>query len=691
MKNQRKTLEHLFGADCAKLLTDPEHYGIFDGFATCSPRPGDAASVRGFFAPPFFSRDFQFDLHFDGRRLPAKKAFWMPFSMRREARSGSVKITTELRLAGEGFPRAAIMKTTLRNTGNAVRTLQIRHAFFGSFSRKGGGDWEFAWPSGAELSTFERTDDDLVLLRAPDGSLLAGGTTLPSEKRVPPDGVLDGECTVRPGKDAAFYTFFAVGTEADSCRAARALRNAPQRAFDDAERFFRSRAETLLQHVPEFSSGNHALERLYYRSILHFLMTKWETDAFLLKPYYSTGGINGGTCCCYLWNYGEPYRLWSLADPESNREHIRTFLKLDLKNCFAFHPATGSAYGPYYPVNHEKIVLLIHAYVTQTGDTAFLHETIAGRTVLQHVLEQALANDDPSKPAALVDYGGGNHHLELRRQYRYDWVLPDLNLRRCIVFRMADRIFRIAGADPGIDLVRRADELRRLIREKLYDSKAGWFHFLHPDGTPELRWTIQLFMACGWKDYALDSDAEEALLKHLNEREFLGKYGIHSMSKLDPAYDRIDIDNGGGGACVSFPPAVADRLYRSGRTELADSILSRCLWLADALPYWGDSQTADVMDYRRDTPLQADIAGTSWAQTMIFGLFGIEPEDDGSSVVFRPHLPAGTEKIALKNLPLLGKRLAVEARRTGFTVTMDGKTFRQKPGKPLRIRLRETT
>ena len=35
----------------------------------------------------------------------------------------------------------------------------------------------------------------------------------------------------------------------------------------------------------------------------------------------------------------------------------------------------------------------------------------------------------------------------------------------------------------------------------------------------------------------LDKECEQGLLSHLNEDEFLSAYGLHSLSKRDPAYD----------------------------------------------------------------------------------------------------------------------------------------------------------
>ena len=61
--------------------------------------------------------------------------------------------------------------------------------------------------------------------------------------------------------------------------------------------------------------------------------------------------------------------------------------------------------------------------------------------------------------------------------------------------------------------------------------------------------------------------------------------------------------------------------------------MRRCLWWGSRMPYWGDSSYADRMDYRHDTPLQCTIDGVTVAQFFIFGMFGVDPQFDGTILV----------------------------------------------------------
>ena len=136
------------------------------------------------------------------------------------------------------------------------------------------------------------------------------------------------------------------------------------------------------------------MEKFYNRSLVHLILNRWDVPEFVLHPYYSTGSIRGGCVTDYLWNYGEAWELLPLYDPAAHREHIKQFLKCDMTAHFAFNPVDGEAHGPWYMVNQEKIIGLVYHHVKITGDTAFLDEVVAGKTVLEHVLKNAMVRDD---------------------------------------------------------------------------------------------------------------------------------------------------------------------------------------------------------------------------------------------------------------------------------------------------------
>ena len=230
-----------------------------------------------------------------------------------------------------------------------------------------------------------------------------------------------------------------------------------------------------------------------------------------------------------------------------------------------------------------------------------------GKTVLDWVVDHATYKDDFSQPAVLLDYGGGNNHLELRRQYRYDNYMPDLNGRRYNNYILAWRLTGLSG-NRNEALRERALNLKPFLKSELWSPQDRWFFFRFANGKRELRYTVQMYKMFGGG--VLDSEQEEGLLSHLNQEEFLSDYGLHSMSKKDPAYDQVDIDNGGGGICTAFVPRIAELLYASGHSAQAEDLFARVLWWSERVPYWSDSMVANQIEYRKDTPLQNQFDAT---------------------------------------------------------------------------------
>jgi hypothetical protein len=450
----------------------------------------------------------------------------------------------------------------------------------------------------------------------------------------------------------------------------------------DSAAFYARRVRELFQRLPTLKSNHPALVRLYDRSLVHLLMNRWDVSEFALHPYYGTGSVGGGCVCEYLWNFGENWEIFPLYDVEAARTHIAKFLSLDMKNHYAFDPATGAAFGPWYMVNPETIVGMIYYYVKNTGDIRFLREKVAGKTVLEHAIINATLGDEPAKPVAMIDYGSSNSHLELRRGLPYNHVMPDLNGRRYNNYVFAAELAELAG-NPEPTLRQRAEQLKSVLKNRLWNEDARWFDFEDDKGHKDARYTLQMFKLFGSK--VLDGEEEAGLLSHLlSETEFLSKFGLHSLAKTDPAYDPEDVDNGGPGACTSFVPQIAERLYKADRPDAAENLLKRILWWGERMPYWGDSIVADKIDYRRDTPLQCVIDGAAVAQCVFFGMFGVRAESKGD-VYVNPRPPVFTPKIQLQQLRIRGHVLDIAVSGGEYEVREGAKRFRARIGQPILV------
>ena len=654
----------------------PEDNGLVNGRMAVNSWLPDVAEIRALYAPPHFSTNFRLAMRLNDRQVATSHFEWRPDRLLRIGRLAGLRVRTTLTPLKQ--QAALLLFTEVVNATTRPKAARIQLEVYGGVNQQE--HWRFGHPT-ATCYAEKAWDGQTLSLHNAQGEILVSSTMKLDAYTPVRTGVLNApEETLPPGGRLTFWTFVSIGAlgEYDTlCKDALAK---PEERVQEASAWWQSRVEWLFSKIPLLESDNRQLTAYYQRSLLHLLMNEWEVPGFLLHPHYGTGSISGDTICCYVWNYGGPYRLWSLLSPKSAKEHIRHLLSLDLTHCYAFYADDGSPLGPYYPINHEKLVFLSYYYVLQTGDVQFLSERILDKSVIENLVEHALVHDDLTQAAALVDYGPANDHLELRSPtfgsdptMRYDGVVPDLNLRRCAILHLVDELCQLSNHHPPVDLNARAVALKRLIHQKLFSRQEGWFRCLNSEGPAVFRYTIQMFKALGWGDWVLEPEAEQALLGHLMAKgEFLGPFGMHSLSRKDPAYFEGDIDNGGPGACVSFGAAIIERLYRSGHPDEADEVLSRLLWMGEALPYWGDSQRADVKDYRRISHLQCNIEGAGPAQAIIFGLCGIDVRPD-FTVTISPHLYRGTRRMSLRNVQLAGQCFDLICTSNGFTVKHKGK------------------
>jgi hypothetical protein len=658
-----------------KIILEECHCGIVNGRLAIGTPFKDIAGIDGVWAPPYVSSDFRLAVTINGEKLACNRYVWRPYRIDRWGEAGHVRIASSTVLAAQR--RAGVVVLRLDNPSDEARQVAIEFCLDGSLDRTEA--WEFD-TARSRSATKASAEDGLLILNGDHSAIVVQsngrGLHWSAVTRC-------GKTTVvLPAHGSSMMALgFAVGEKAEAIGNCKSVTLDPEATLRIADANQAAAVRTLLNRLPDFRSDSAALVQFYRRSLVHLLMNRWDVPEFVLHPYYSTGSVRGGCLGNYLWNFGEVWEILPLADPRATREHIKQFLALDLTAHFALNPMTGKAFGPWYMVNQEKIVGLIYYYVKLTGDRGFLQERVRSKTVLEHSIANATFGDDLSKPVATIDYGPSNCHLELRRGYPYNHKMPDLNGRRYASYLKAARLAAVAGK-PAPALQQRAEAVRAILKRQAWNPQTRWFDFFDAGGGRQTRYTIQIFKLFG--SGVLDAEEEAGLLSHLNPREFLSEFGLHSLSKTDPAYDAIDIDNGGGGSCTGFMPQIAERLYKSGYPEAAEDLLRRVLWWGQRMPYWGDSLVASAADYRKDTPLQCTIDGAAVAQCVLFGMFGIEARFDGSIRV-RPRPAKFARRMELRGLKLLGVVLDIDVADRDFEVRAGGRLVRARVGETVVI------
>ena len=521
--------------------------------------------------------------------------------------------------------RTVVQKITLQNLLNQAITVPI------SVSCRGVARKETVWKFGIpkpEATGRDYTAEREVIFALRDGIACRVTTSLEDMNFFYRAQLWEKELEIPAAGGTVFYFSAHIGearvATAESYAALGNYEQMLERSFD----WLRGEVARIEEKLPRLTSDCPELNTLYNRSLVTYILSRWENPDLCAMPYYSTGSVTGGCMCSYLWDYCGGLMLHPIYDPEGNKEQLRAYLRNDLTGSYALNPVTSGAVGPWYPVNQEKIILMVYHHVLNTGDREFLFEQVGERTVLEWMRYHAYVCDDLSERPKLYNYGiGGNSHLELHNKGNgpYNGIMPDLNARRYMNYMRVYELTVLAGK-PDEQQPRRAEGLLQELRT-LWDRQLGWYWFVDADGVHDLRWTVQMFKFLN--SGVIGEMERKGLISHLNDREFLSKYGVHSLSKQDSQYDQEDIDNGGGGCCTHFVMQLCAQLYETGYDALATDILQRVYWWGTRMPYMGDSCAANRMENREDTPLQGDISSVSAAQMIFFYIFGIQPGFDG--------------------------------------------------------------
>ena len=630
------------------------------------------AACECFQGCPLTDSGFNFDVVLNGEKVKTQNWVWLPNAIKRFGLFDNFEAES-LTAVAKGR-RAVIQKITVKNKTSLEATMPVQ-AKYRSNPRKED-EWTFLVPAAekGKLSNYYE-ENGSIYCKTPTAKVKLSAS---EELTMFNSAYLwEGKITIPAGGEYTLYFAFELEYSDVEFKSIDF-----EKAIEGSFEWLESESDRIFCNLPHFSSSDEQLTNLYYRSLVTYMLCRWENSDLCSVPYFSTGSINGACMCSYLWDYCGGLMLHPVYDARGNKENLKAYLRNDLTTSYALNPATSGPVGPWYQVNQEKIILMVYYHVLFTGEKEFLYERVGDKTVLEWMLYHAYVADDLKKEVELFDYGkGGNAHLELRREYLYNGVMPDLNARRYMNYIRVYELTKVAGK-PEEKLLERAKELKEKLKA-LWNKDAEWYDFIDENGKRDIRYTVQMFK---FLNSPVISDLErKGLISHLNEREFLSEFGLHSMSKLDPAYDQDDIDNGGGGICTHFTMQICAQLYETGYDKLATDILKRVYWWGERMPYMGDSCAANMIANREDTPLQGDISSVSVVQMIFYYVFGIRADFNGNiSVSPVKNRPADCMKI--ENARLCGKVFSVEIFADDtFEVIYEGRSFVSEIGQKINI------
>lgn len=605
-----------FSIDLRKCTAPWNYIWVNSGFSTCAPMKETVMGVAGCFSPPYAAEDtrLSFSIEADGHLVEdtgnkgkndcgvlLAGQVWQPDKIVRKGtyhcmtKGGLISLAVESELVPLFRRSGFLVRICIINRADRNVTLKVNaqmdpgHPRLVDFST-----WDFMPPKAGEEE----------MIRVAEGTW--------ENREVRETLLKDGCKEKRIGKKQRY-----------ECRAAVVYTNlgdvvemgALFHWQEETKKVWKAKMKLADDGVPILNSNIPGLAAYYRRSLISGLVCLWENDAFVTNPFPATSGMDGGSICCYPWDvagYSARTLVMLLGD-----KTLDLFIKMlecgiDSHICMS---VKGEGQGwCSYSYSMWSLMNLYWTIVTMTGK---------GFELFDKILALFQAEEERIREwEHLKDYGRQHNLLEMR-SCGYEYFVPSPNAERAWCYdRLADIAEQLGNKAAASCWRSKAGEIRKALRDILWDEEAGWFRCIHPDRHVEYIYSIQMYDAL--RMGACDENMTEALLAHLEDGRFLGSYGVSSISAEDELhYELNDPDWSGAGSYSGEGPELAETLWKAKCPELAWDVLRRHFWLGTMVPYIPQEHYCDK-PFMPENKRANIIAGVTGLQAILFGMAGFE-------------------------------------------------------------------
>ena len=420
--------------------------------------------------------------------------------------------------------------------------------------------------------------------------------------------------------------------------------------------------------LPQIQTDNALLDEFYKRSILSVLFCRRVRENFCTSPFYDLGFGRGAAVA---WDTFFSSRLIAQLDPQGLIGVVKSFLRSGGALNSTYLEWNGESRG-WYAQSPFALTEIVCDYLRLTGDTHALDTKISTYTLLEY-LKQAgkefLAHY--ILPNGLIDIGEGTGKMLEIRTIGYEHMVAAINALAVDYFRQLGQWCGERNDEDRTLFESAATRIDHALNDLLWDEEAGWFGNLYPDGTRALVYSYHAFDMLGTT--AVPRIRKQRMAERIREGEFLAPFGMYSISLSDrDHWDMEDCDWGGGGQYVGQTLKIAGSLYACGEADRAWHVLSRATQWVERFPYFPQTIYGDelkLQEHQIDWPLQ--ISAGAGAQTVIGGVFGLEPQFDGSLKI-RPNYNASLGNAKLTNYRFRDHVYEVHLAPRSYSVFKDG-------------------
>ena len=472
------------------------------------------------------------------------------------------------------------------------------------------------------------------------------------------------EINIKPGETETYY--FAVKFYEPQDGAPEIFQSDIKERMERAAKKTHEMLSWAYDKLPKFSSTNKQLEEYYYRCMLSVLMSRYENPSYISDVFWAVGTWP----YTISWDTSYASDVIAMLDPESLKGAILTdFEQVQLKRTYVGW--NGAHWDILYIQEPFALQLMIEAYIRHTGDYSIFDEKAAGVTVWEWMqrwvteLQTHYTND-----LGLIDVGYNTEKIIEIRTDGYNHAVPITNtLTIDLLYTMSDWAKKRNEKKLGQTYFKDAEKLKGLVNEYMWNEELGWFDNYYPDGTKGTIWTYHLFDLLG-TDFLPDHQAYR-LVSHLQEGEFLGKYGVYSIARRDTVHwDLIDSDWGGGGQYAGMPGRISRNLYQKGFAGKGWDVLKRNSRYVHHFPYLPQNPRTDVPEQDRSS-MPLEISAGAGLEAIVFGTFGVKMAEN--KLTIKPFNHENIGEATLTDVTWKGRKFGIQLTRKTFSVYEGGK------------------
>ena len=642
-----------------------------------------AGSVRILdYSPQFGSNG---SLRVNGELVATATFRWFPYQVRRRASvgNGSLQLESATRLR----QRTVLWQLVIKNTGPRSQHTTIEATLLGMIRRvPDGWTWDIPRPENPQEFKADLAAGDRNLIirdqRTPTCVVFAFGSHDP-DHIVPQQagGTATWNLQLSPGDSVTIEAAMAVGDQesqvmaaaTDSVHEFSTMCEESRREWEDTfTAAFRPGNTLFSGHLPTLETADPNIRRVYYMSVAS-LLAMFRRNFPVAPHAYITASPQYGASLMYFWDTFTWATIHALLDPVDMKNMLRRWLGLNIHSCYAQDMLTGRGVGPWYSFNDFVVFNQFATYVRITGDTKFLDEQVAGRSVMDQLEQMALWWKRLVKPySPLADYGAAWNLLECVPTYTH--VVVSLNAANVWMMRQAAELRAARGETSRAAGLR--EQASRLAGEvlKLYVPGAGYWNTVQSDGARiPVRHCIDFFTVA----YCMAGDLSAVMKREMTDfvkKQLLTAHWMRALSLEDPAAPESNRpDHGPMGAYDAWPPFTMEALGRLGDWRSATAFLRRCAKVTEEGPY---GQSHELLITGFDSPVRKALRGEqvynascsgAFAEIIIRNFFGLQGHYDGTPELLAPQAARGFAG-KLKNLRFRERTFDIHSSTNGITM-----------------------